>query len=84
MGGLRCAFAGEAFELAGRRATALQNPGIQIGVENAAAALRYLNDGRTFAERNEPFERAPNAASALGSLVVGKNFHRCESPCLRH
>jgi hypothetical protein len=59
-----------------RRATAALKPILQIGCKNASPARRQLNDGRSFAERDQTLERAARDADEPGDLVVAVDDER--------
>jgi hypothetical protein len=51
------------------RATATLEPIPKIGCKNASPARRQLNDGRSFAERDQTLERAASEAGDRGGLI---------------
>jgi hypothetical protein len=59
-----------------RRATAPLEPILKIGCENASPARRQLNDGWSFAERDQTLERTARDPDELGDLIVAVDNER--------
>jgi len=58
------------------RATTLLEPNLKIRFEDASPARRQLNDGRSFAERNQTLERAARDAGDRGGIIVAVDGER--------
>ncbi len=67
--------------LPARRGNATRrNPGVEIGLVDSDRTSAEPDDGRTFANRKQPFEVTNRAANPVGGLLLAENFAQLTAP----